>query len=356
MTTLLATVFVLGVLVFVHELGHFLTAKLFKIRVERFSLGYPPRLFGKRIGDTDYCVSAVPFGGYVKISGMVDESLDAKSLARPAEAWEFRSKPWLQKFLVVLAGSVMNLGLAYAVFTGAAWMQGVPEVKDPRIGEVAEGKPAALAGLKPGDRIVRVDTTNIATWSQLSDIIHASAGKTLNVHWTRGDSAFSKAITPVLEKISDRGSLREVGLIGILPQAEMRRVGLPEAAWIAGRYAVSLSKLVIVSIAKLVSGKESLKSLAGPVFIAKLAGESAKSGFWVLVEFMALLSLNLGILNLLPFPVLDGGHLLMLCIEGIIRREIPVKAKMVIQQAGMVLLLGLMVLAVYNDILRIFKH
>jgi regulator of sigma E protease len=356
MITLLATVFVLGVLVFIHELGHFLTAKLFKIRVERFSLGYPPRLIGKKIGDTDYCLSAIPFGGYVKISGMVDESLDKKQLEAEPKPWEFRSKPWGNKFLVVLAGSVMNLIFAFMIFVASAWIQGIADVKGPWIGEVIEGKPAALAGLKSKDRIFEVNGESIRTWDRLTEIVHSSSGKPLHFKWTRGDTVHSASITPVKDKIIDHGDIREVGLIGILPDYEIKKIGFFQAIRHGGTNFYYLSKLVVVSVCRLITGKESVKSLAGPVFIAKLAGDSAKSGIWVLFEFMALLSLNLGILNLLPFPVLDGGHLLMLSIEGIVGREIPIKVKMIIQQAGMALLIGLMILAVYNDFLRIFKH
>jgi regulator of sigma E protease len=356
MTTLLATVFVLGVLVFVHELGHFLSAKAFKIRVERFSLGYPPRLTGKKIGDTDYCVSAIPFGGYVKISGMVDESMDTKTLSGPPQPWEFRSKPWLNKFIVILAGSVMNLVLAYAIFVASTWVQGVPEVKGPWVGEATVDMPAAASGIRAGDRISRVDSTDIASWEQLTGIIHSSPGKSLKVQWTRGDSSFGAMITPVRHEIATRDGVSEVGLIGISPLTEMRKVGPFQALAKASENYYYFVKLICVSFYRLIIGRESMKSLSGPLFIAKLAGDSAKSGIGALFEFMAILSLNLGLLNLLPLPVLDGGHLLILSIEGILRREIPVKAKIVIQYIGMFLLFGLMLFAVYNDILRIFKH
>jgi len=356
MITLIATIFVLSVLVFIHELGHFLTAKMFKIRVERFSMGYPPRLVGKKIGETDYCISAIPFGGYVKISGMVDESMDRKQLESPPKPWEFRSKPRFQRFVVVAAGSVMNLLLALLVFSAATWIQGIPEPQGTFLGQVLEGKPAERAGLKAKDRIVRVDGREIATWDQLTAVVHSSPDKPLRFEWKRGDTLLTAIITPVPEKIIEKGDLHEAGLIGILPQYEIKRAGFFKSIGYGSLNCYYLTKLVLNSVIHLITGKESVKSLAGPVFIAKMAGESAKSGFGVLIEFMALLSLNLGILNLLPFPVLDGGHILILCIEALIRRELPVKAKMVIQQFGMVLLVGLMLLAVYNDVLRIIQH
>jgi regulator of sigma E protease len=349
MITLLATAFVLSVLVFVHEMGHFLSAKGFHIRVERFSLGYPPRLFGVRRGDTDYCVSAVPFGGYVKISGMVDESLDRKAVEGPPQPYEFRSKPWFQRLIVVLAGSFMNLLLAYFVLTAFARIQGVGRIQGTTVGVVSEGRPAAAAGLKPDDRIVRVDGDSVPDWEALTGRIHSAPGRTLRIEWMRGDSLRSALITPVLDTLEGR----PVGLIGIQAKSVVVKIGWAESFVESAKYCWQISKLIVVSLVRLITGQESLKTLGGPVKIAQLAGDSARQGMGHLFYLMALLSLNLGLLNLLPFPVLDGGHVLILCIEAVIRREIPVRAKMIIQQAGMVLLIGLILLVTYNDI---FHH
>jgi len=354
MITLLATVFVLGVLVFIHELGHFLTAKAFKIRVERFSMGYPPRLFGKKIGETDYCISAIPFGGYVKIAGMVDESMDKKQLEEEPKPWEFRSRPWIQKILVIVSGPLMNIVLAFLIYTGGILFQGVDEVKYPVVAEVVQGKPAHAAGIHPGDRIVSVNGEKIDTWKRLTEIVYASPGKSVRLEWSRHDTLFLKDLVPVKEKILFKGDIKEVGLIGIAPKVETRRATFFEAVNGSTMNMYYFTRLVFVSLGKLVTGQESVRSLAGPVFIAKMAGDSARSGASVLFGFMALISLNLGILNLFPFPVLDGGHVLVIGIESLIRREISIKTKMVIQQVGMVILIGLMLFATYNDILRIF--
>jgi len=354
MTTILATVFVLGVLVFIHELGHFLAAKLFRIRVERFSLGYPPRMIGKKIGETDYCLSWVPFGGYVKISGMVDESMDTKQMESPPQKWEFRSRPWFQKSVVILAGPLMNLLLAYVIFVGSILHQGIGEYTNkPVVGTVVPGKPAAAAGLQPDDRILSINNEPIEDWDDLSECIHGSAGKTLHIIWSRGDSLFQADVIPVSEKVPARRDIVEVGLIGINARIEMRPASLREAFVTGGKNMVFITELIIVSIGKLISGEESIKSLAGPIFIAKMAGESARSGFENLIGFLAFLSLNLGILNLLPLPVLDGGHLLILNIEGIIRKTIPVRIKLIIQQVGMVMILMLMLFVIYQDIVRV---
>lgn len=256
MITLLATVFVLSVLVFIHELGHFLTAKLFKIRVERFSMGYPPRLFGKKLGETDYCISAIPFGGYVKIAGMVDESMDSKQLESPPQPWEFRSKPRFQRFVVVAAGSIMNLLLALAIFSAATWIQGLPKPQGTILGQVFEGRPAAKAGLKPGDRIVRVEGKEMSAWDQLTDVVHSSPNKSLRFEWKRGDSLLSASITPLPEKIVDKGDLHEAGLIGITPQYEMQKVGFFRSIGYGSTTCYYLAKLVLTSVGHLVTGKE----------------------------------------------------------------------------------------------------
>ena len=360
MTTLLATVFILSVLVFVHEFGHFITAKLSGMRVERFSIGYPPRMIGKKIGETDYCLSWIPFGGYVKISGMVDESLDTKSLAEEPQPYEFRSKPWISKFLVISAGSLMNILFAFVLFIALTLGTGVPERTStkPIIGEVLEGKPAAKAGLKPGDLIVTIDNKKIETWEELTAVIYNSAGKELNISYTRNDTIHSAKITPVEERVlaNEKGDIKTVGLIGIAAEVTIRSVGIFEAVWHGVQETYFITKLIGISVYKLITGQQSMKSLGGPIAISKLAGESARGGLTSFFGFMAMLSLNLGLLNLMPIPVLDGGHLVYLVIEGIIGKEIPTKVKLVIQQIGMILILGLMIFAIYNDLFRIFGN
>ena len=357
MITVLAAIFVLGVLIFLHETGHFLAAKLSRIRVDRFSIGYPPRLFGKKIGETDYCVSAIPFGGYVKIAGMVDESMDKKALEEEPKPWEFRSKSWPRKALVIMAGSLMNILFAYVVFVGATLIYGVAEqVPGTYVGSLMEGRPAEEAGLLPGDKIVSVDGKEIQSWEDLTNIVHNAPDKELSFSWQRGDSSFTADITPVLEKLPDgEGNIQEIGVIGIYPRFDMKPAGLGRALVNGGATLYGFSRLILVSVYRLIIGKESVRSLAGPLAISQMAGESARSGWGTLIGFMAFLSLNLGILNLFPIPVLDGGHLLLLGVEGIIRRAIPVKVKLIIQQVGMVLIFGLLILVLYNDILRIIR-
>ncbi len=356
MITVFSTIFVLGVLIFVHEAGHFLAAKLFHIRVDRFSLGFPPRLIGKKIGETDYCIGVVPLGGYVKIAGMVDESLDKEQLSTEPKPWEYRSKPWLQRVLVVFSGPVMNLFLGFAIFVAGALIYGIVEqVKGPIVGEVVEDTPAQAAGIKAGDRILSIDGAEVILWEEMTEIVRQSAERPLMFQINRRDSVFTVQITPIKTEIEESGEIREIGQVGLYPQFETKRVGLIHAVAIGGESVFDLSSLVLVSIYRLIIREESMESLAGPVLISKMAGESARLGFSVLVGFIAILSVNLGILNLLPIPVLDGGHLLFLTVEGLIRRQIPLKTKLIIQQVGMVLILALMAFVIYQDILRVIQ-
>jgi regulator of sigma E protease len=353
MVPILAVVFVLGVMIFVHELGHFIGAKLFRIRVERFSLGYPPRMVGKKIGDTDYCISWIPFGGYVKIAGMVDESLDKKTLKSEKKPWEFRSRPWIQKVLVIAAGPFMNLLLAFVVFFSVSWIYGVLDETGVWVQSVAEGKAAEQLGLKAGDKIVSLDGESVTSFEHFSERVRGAEGQVLAIGWVRGDSSFTGTVMPAAETIEENGETKTVGQIGIAVQIKSRKIGAGEALVSGGDMVIRLTKLIVVSIYKLIAGQESIRSVAGPIGIAKMAGDYARAGFGSLIVFMALLSLNLGIINLLPIPVLDGGHLVFLGIEGIIRKEIPVKVKLVVQQVGMVLIFALMVFVIYNDIIRI---
>ncbi len=354
--TILATIFVLGVLVFIHELGHLWAAKLFKIRVDRFSLGFPPRLIGKKIGETDYCISAIPIGGYAKIAGMVDESMDTDFEEGPPQPWEFRSRPWIQKTIVICAGSFMNLLLALVIFIGIVWVEGINNVVDPWNGQVqvSENGPAFTAGMRSGDRIVAVNQDSTLTFERLAEIVRPSADRPVHFVWMRGDSLFSKDIVPEkTEIINQKLEPDSVGMIGIQRQTVHTSLSFFRAAGYGWQIFAYNCELFFTSWKRLLSGKESLKALAGPVKIAELAGETAKTGFVNLLGFMAIIGLNLGLLNLMPIPVLDGGHLVYINLEAVFRRPIPVKTKLIIQQVGMLLLFGFMLLVVYNDIIGI---
>ncbi len=337
---LLPFIFVLGILVFIHELGHFLAAKWAGIRVERFSLGFPPRMFGKQIGDTDYCISWIPLGGYVKMAGMIDESFDEQIEGKPDE---FSSKPIWQRAIVIGAGPFMNLLLAFALFSGIIYKEGLPEAV-PVIDSVMEKMPAEALGLQSGDRILNIAGKEIKTWEELTSAINSFPDSSIAIVWERSGTRMEAMITPV------RDPGKNVGLIGIRPQSVPRPVGLGEAMSASVTYGVILTQEIGKTIGRLLSGQGSVKNeLAGPVQIMKLAGDFAQQGFQKLLEFMALISLQLGLLNLLPIPVLDGGHLVFLGLEAIMRRPLSVKVRVVVHQIAMALLLALMVFITIND-------
>ena len=340
-------IFALGVLIFVHELGHFLLAKLVGIRVERFSLGYPPRMFGKTIGETDYCISWVPLGGYVKLSGMIDESLEEANIK--GEPWEFMSKPIYQRFMVILAGPVMNILLAIFIISSFAYFSGLNEfINKPIIGEVSVNKPAQIAGLKAGDTILTINGKTVSTWKDVvNNIRNSPEGNPVELEILTGEQSVRKTIHPEYD------AKEKAWLIGIRPTYEIRKIGLVAALKHGFNMTTMLTGELISVIGKMITREAKLKdTVGGPIRIFEEIGKSAKKGWDHYLGILAFISLNLGIFNLLPIPVLDGGHLLYLLIETIIRRPIPPKVKLVIQQIGMALLLILIVLVTINDIRR----
>ncbi len=345
-------IFTLGLLVFFHELGHFLLAKLVGIRVERFSVGFPPRLFGKKIGDTDYCVSAVPLGGYVKMSGMIDESMDQTSIK--GEPWEFMSKPLWAKFLVIFAGPAFNFVLAFFIYTGLVMWQGVPQEMDAPhaiVGTVVDGAPAEEIGLQSGDKITMLDGQPVRLWGDLIAAVNSVGDKPVAIEWERNGQTFQSTITP---KMNEEQDVYQIGISLFLPDPVYDKVGFfagfKHGAILTYDYTIAIFK----GFGMLFSGQVPAKdALAGPIKIAEMTGQVAERGFDALLYFAALLSINLGLLNLLPIPVLDGGHLVLLGVEGITRRPISTKIKMTVQQVGMALLLALMVFVIINDVLKL---
>jgi regulator of sigma E protease len=436
----------IGVLVFIHEFGHFAAARLFGIRADVFALGMGYRLFGyNRVngfsfgrlatnvelnGHTDFRVAAFPIGGYVKIAGMIDESMDTEFLSKEPQPWEFRAKPIWQRMIVLSAGVAMNIFLAVAIFWGLIYYKGkvvhpvtevgyvaanspaqragfqrgdeilavnnrpvvywedvedeiftenlgedvtvkirrngqfltlpvkgtaVPESPDsfgllpaglvPVVGDVERGKPAEGIGLAPKDTILSVNGERVS-FSSLSVVVRQNASKVILLAWKRGDTVLKADVTPTAE-----------GKIGITlfpayqGPADHLRYTLLEAFPTSIRDVVRTSGLFLGNLWQIVAGKVSFsKSVGGPVKIAQMANQAAEGGGSSFLTFMALLSISLALLNILPFPALDGGHLLFVTYEGIFRKEIPVKVKIALQQTGFFLLLAFMAVVLYNDI------
>jgi regulator of sigma E protease len=351
MLSILSAIVVLGILIFVHELGHFIFAKLFKVGVDKFSLGFGPKLFGKKIGETEYLVSAFPLGGYVKMVGESGED----ELSEQDRERSFYAKPPLQRIIIVIAGPVFNLVFAYLVFI-LVFMVGVPTATT-KIGEVIKDKPAARAGLKVNDVVTAVNGKAISQWNDLTKAIAQSSGKPLDLIVKRGNTPLSFHIVPETRTYKDLlGDVVNTPVIGIVASGDfvIERSGLAESVFKGSEQTWNTVKLTILSLVKLASRAIPLDTLGGPIMIAKLAGQQAAAGFVSFLAFMALLSINLGILNLLPVPVLDGGHLVFYLWELIFRKPVSMKVREFAQQFGLVLLIGLMLLAFYNDIVRYF--
>lgn len=347
-----AFLIVIGVVVVIHEFGHYIAARSVGIRVERFSIGYPPRMIGKKIGDTDYCISWLPLGGYVKMAGMIDESLDnpEKITGSPDE---FMSKNFFQKAWVISAGVIMNFILAWGIYTAITTMEGVPEFEDPVVEQVSPGFPAEGAGIQPGDRFVEADGQPVTTWTNLVDVIHGNAETPITLVWEREGQRMSAEVVPQREEILVGGDMTEVGMIGITPRATFREVGFPEAIQSGFLQTGRFLAMGVNTIKALVTGQAGVKDLGGPVIIGKWAGDSAKGGPQSLILFIAFISINIGLLNILPIPALDGGHLALITVEAVARRPLSTNLKVRIQSVGMIALLGLMAVIIFNDLGRV---
>ena len=434
--TILIFIGALMILVFIHELGHFLAAKMFGMRVERFSVGFPPRIWGIQRGDTDYCIGATPLGGYVKISGMIDESMDTEHLAAEPQPWEYRSKPIWQRMVVIIAGVIFNMILAFFIYTGMFWSLGklslpiekvagiyVPEgsllenvgfetddkivgvngkyvdafaelvsiseltssnlsyqlVRDgmiidlfipstfldslkeqpflheiniypPIISSISMGSPAEDAGLQVGDRFVEVNGDPIDYWLELTQIIRNSEG----------------IIEFVVEREGQRLNLNilpnENRMIGIAPPsltqvgATFTQLKFTESILEGWDKVAEQTMGITGGFSRMFSGDISVRqNLGGPIAIASLTKQATDQAGWIgFWEITALLSITLAIMNILPIPALDGGHLVFLIYEGIARREPTEKVKIAAQNIGFLLLVSLMVFAIFNDVLRLF--
>jgi len=350
LTSIIAFIIVLSVLIFFHELGHFLVARLFGVGVERFSLGFGPKLLGKKIGITDYRISAIPLGGYVK---MVGEEPDAE--IDPADIpISFTHKHVLQRILIVAAGPLFNFLLAIAIFFVMYQISGTYVLK-PSVGEVESGSPANRGGLEKGDLIVAVDGLAVNSWDDMAKIISGSGGKTLSVSVHRGDESLSLKVTPKLKQSKNIfGEDLDRYMIGIAASGDgfTRELNPFQALGESILQTYRISELTILSIVKLIQGVIPANTLGGPIMIAQMAGQQAKEGAANLIFLIAVISINLGILNFLPIPVLDGGHLLFFFIEAIKGKPVNIRMREIAQQTGVFVLILLMILVFYNDITR----
>jgi regulator of sigma E protease len=348
--SIVSMIILLGVLIFAHEFGHFIVAKKSGVGVLKFSLGFGPKIFGKKIGETEYLLSAFPLGGYVKLLG---ES-DVEGLSEEDQKRSFSRQSVFKRIMIVAAGPAFNFLLAIVIFS-IVYMVGIPTLTS-EIGTVQENSVAYEAGLKQGDVIIDIDGLQISRWSRLAETISASEGRTLRISFNRNGVRQELTVKPKLLKSKNIfGEEVDSYKLGISPAPKtfIERQNPLEAGWAGLQQTWMISKLTLVSLVKIVEGVVSPKTLGGPILIAQMAGTQAREGVIPFVLFMALLSINLAVLNLLPIPVLDGGHLLFYLIEIVKGSEVSVKWREMASQIGFVLLIILMIFVFVMDIDRL---
>ena len=389
MTTLFAAIILIGIIVFIHELGHYLAARSIGVKVERFSVGFPPRLMtftsipngwefrlffykknnegkylwttikkskitisGRKGTGTEYCLAIIPFGGYVKVAGIIDESMDVKYDKKP---YELMSKPKWKQIWFQSAGVIMNLVLAFVIFTGLSNYSGkiIPS-DEPIINEIIPDLPAYKYGLQIGDRIQSVNGKNIKSWGDLTNEIHQRPNQDLDLIILRNEKSLNISLTSISQINPSTGD--SIGIIGMRPRYESFPVSMIESMNMGAGATIRGFGMAILTIKMLTSGQASMKELGGPIMIAQLAGQTAKAGWIPFLTLMALISCNIAFINILPIPGLDGGHIFMTLIEGIIRRPLTIKMRLAIQQVGMLLILMLMITVIVNDIGRLFGN
>ena len=357
MNSVLSFILVLGVLIFVHELGHFLLAKAFGVKVLKFSLGFGNKLIGRQWGETEYLISAFPLGGYVKMYG----EHQGEDVRPEDENRSFSRKTVWQRFGIVFGGPLFNLLFAVVLFFFMFVFAGLPEpVDSTRIGEVTVGSVAEQAGIKTGDFVRTINGNPTISWDQVSESIKDSRGQEVTLLLDRQGEELTVTAKPTMQKVKNLFG-EEVGeryMLGIVRSDEIqyKDATIGESFKAAFVQTWNLSYLTVMGIVKMIQRVIPASELGGPIRIAELAGQQMEAGWMNLLYFMALLSVNLGILNLLPVPVLDGGHLVFLSLEAVRRRPLSDRSMEISQKVGIALLGTLMVFVFYNDILRLVKR
>lgn len=353
---LLPFVVVLGVMIFFHELGHFMTAKYFGVKVLKFALGFGPKIAGKEVGETEYSIRYFPLGGFVKMLGEDEGDEDSNNLSPEEAKRAFNNQHALKRIAIVAAGPVFNLILALFLFCGMSLIYG-NYIMTAEIGKVKADSPADRAGLRAGDVVVSVQGLAIDSWEDLKGLVQDQYDPIM-LTVRRADKLFSVTVTPEEGIVKNEfGEEIRSAQIGIVAAGKYETIDL--GTWQAIKESFTETwkwiKLTCLVVIKLFQGVVSIKTMGGPIMIGQLTGELAEESFINLIPFMAIISINLGILNLFPIPILDGGMIIFLFIELVLGRPISIKKRELAQKVGLSILIILMMIVFYNDIFRLFQ-
>lgn len=339
---------VLSVLVLIHEFGHFIVAKRIGVRVEKFSFGFGPKLFSLKKGETEYLLCAFPLGGYVKMAG------DEPGEELEGEKWEFLSRKISERFKIIFAGPLLNYVLAFLIFS-VIFMFGSPTLTT-EVGSLLKDYPAQKSGILVGDKIVRVGGREVKYWEDMTQILHKHLEGPISLKIERNGNTFSLEIQPVIRDIKDIfGKSTKVALLGVAPSQKIEtvRYGFFASFGMGFKKLMNLTTLTYKAIWSILTGRMSLKeSVTGPIGIFIITGKAAQMGLIYLVHLMGLLSASLAIFNLLPLPVLDGGHIFFLLIEKMRGKPLSSRTQEVISNIGIGFLILLTIFIFYSDIMK----
>ncbi|PTX17104.1 regulator of sigma E protease [Halanaerobium congolense] len=353
--TIVSFIVVLGVLVFIHEFGHYITAKKSDIMVSEFALGFGPKLLSKQVGETLYSIRAIPLGGFCNMVGEFppDDSMPAEEREiydkAKAKGRLFNQKSPLKRLAVILMGPIMNFLLAVLIFISAFAIFGVPTSTNEAaiLGEVIPEQPAAEAGLRANDKILSINGQEVNNWNEMSELIRENSEQKISIRYQRNNQIKEITVTPMYSEESERG------VIGVYPKLIREDVSLFSALTLGLEQSYRVFKMTILGFVQMFR-ESSAEDIGGPIMIASIIGQAARVGILNVLNWMAIISINLGIINLLPFPALDGGRILFIVVELIRGQPVDPRKESYVHMLGFAILMLLMVFIIYNDVMRTF--